>query len=82
MRAFRASGAHLRAMPRLLTWCDEASVTHWSQDDPVAPTTAVAFRKMRATGRLSKVHHPSERQIDGQTVGRQPPKRARSLRPR
>lgn len=82
MRAFRASGAHLRAMPMLLTWCDEASVAHWSQEDPVAPTTAVAFGKMQTTGRLSKVHHPSKRQVDGQTVGRQPPKLARALRPR
>ena len=82
MRAFRASGAHLQAMPKLLTWCDEASVAHWSRGDPVTPTPAEAYRKMQATGRLSKVHHPSARQVDGQTVGLQPPKRARSLRPR
>jgi hypothetical protein len=73
MRAFRASGAHLRAMPRLLTWCDEASVAHWTQDEPVTPTPDVAFAKMQASGRLSKVHHPSARQSAGQT---------RSLRPR
>ena len=81
MRAFRASHAHLRAMPRLLHWCDEASIAHWTEDDGVVPTTAVAFGKMRTTGRLSKVHHPSARQVEGQTTGHEPPKRGTSLRP-
>ena len=82
MREFLASGAHLRAMPRLLTWCDEASIAHWTQEDAVVPTTSVAFGKLRTSGRLSKVHHPSARQAEGLTVGSEPPKRARSLRPR
>jgi hypothetical protein len=36
MRAYMTSGVHLKAMPKLLDWCGEASVVHWTQDDPVA----------------------------------------------
>ena len=32
MRAFMASGAHLKAMPKLKHWCDEGSAAHWSQE--------------------------------------------------
>ena len=32
MRSFILSGAHGRSCPRLLEWCDEASVVHWTQD--------------------------------------------------
>jgi antibiotic biosynthesis monooxygenase len=81
MRAYRASGAHLRAMPRLLTWCDEASVAHWTQDEAPLPTPQDAFARMRATGRISKVHHPSARQSEGHTVGSAPPLQARALQP-
>ena len=81
MRAFRAAGAHLRVMPRLLAWCDEASVAHWMQDGAALPTTAEAFAGLREKGRTSKVHHPSERQAEGHTVGSEPPRQARPLQP-
>jgi hypothetical protein len=81
MRAYRAAGAHVRAMPRLLTWCDEASVAHWMQDDSTLPAPAEAFTRLRDTGRTSKVHHPSPRQTEGHTVGSQPPRQARALQP-
>ena len=29
MRVFVRSGPHKRVMPKLLHWCDEASVVHW-----------------------------------------------------
>jgi len=46
-------------MPKLLDWCDEASVDHWTQDIPVAPDWLEADRRMRTEGRPSKVRNPS-----------------------
>lgn len=64
MRAYIANGAHLSAMPKLLHWCDEASIVHWEQDDAIAPTWKVATDRMRAEGRASKVRHPSPNHAD------------------
>lgn len=59
MRAFMASGTHLKAMPMLLDWCDEASVVHWTQDNVAMPSWQEADRRMRTQGRPSKVRQPS-----------------------
>jgi hypothetical protein len=59
MNAFRTSGAHRAAMPKLLGWCDEASVAHWVQETTELPTWAEAHQRMMKEGRPSKVHHPS-----------------------
>ena len=37
MLAFMTSGAHKQAMPKLLDWCDEASVAGWEQEDSALP---------------------------------------------
>lgn len=62
MRAYRSSGPHLAAMPKLLDWCDEASVAHWEQHDAELPDWAEAHRRMVAEGRMSKVRCPSAAQ--------------------
>jgi hypothetical protein len=59
MRAFMTSGIHRRAMPKLLNWCDEAAVGHWTQETGELPDWAEAHRRMVKDGRPSKVHHPS-----------------------
>lgn len=59
MRAYMISGPHKAAMPHLLHWCDEASVAHWTQPDSTLPTWTEADRRMRTSGRISKVLHPS-----------------------
>ncbi|WP_233581010.1 DUF3291 domain-containing protein [Acidipila sp. EB88] len=61
MRAFMTSGAHRKAMPRLMEWCDEASVAHWVQDEAALPEWTEADRRMRESGRASKVRQPSAR---------------------
>ena len=66
MRAYRNSGAHKRAMPKLLEWCDEASIGHWEQEPAEPPDWREAHRRMVETGRLSKVNHPSARQKAGE----------------
>lgn len=63
MRAYRGAGAHMKAMPKLLDWCDEASVGNWEQPGAELPSWAEAHRRMATGGRLSKVRHPSERQL-------------------
>ena len=59
MESFRVAGAHLAAMPRLLRWCDEASVVHWTQDSTILPPWVEAYERMLKQGRPSKVHRPS-----------------------
>lgn len=59
MRAYMTSGAHRAAMPKLLHWCDQASVTHWETDDDTLPPWEDAASRMRSQGRPSKVLHPA-----------------------
>ncbi|WP_263373443.1 DUF3291 domain-containing protein [Granulicella aggregans] len=59
MRAYMISGAHKAAMPKLLHWCDEASVAHWMQEADTLPSWEQADERMRTEGRASKVLHPS-----------------------
>lgn len=68
MRAYRNTGAHMRVMPRLLGWCDEASVAHWEKENAGLPSAAEAFTRMQAEGRPSKVRHPSPAHSAGQVV--------------
>jgi hypothetical protein len=59
MRRYMTKGAHRRAMPHLMRWCDEASVAHWDQEEAILPSWEEADRRMRAGGRISKVNKPS-----------------------
>ncbi|MXP24890.1 DUF3291 domain-containing protein [Altererythrobacter indicus] len=59
MRAFMKSGAHAKVMPRLMHWCDEASVVHWHQETQALPDWTEADARMREAGRPSKVLHPT-----------------------
>src|SRR4030095_958746 len=63
MRAFRSSGAHMKAMPKLLDWCDEASYVHWEQEHAELPSWAEAHRRMVTEGKLSKVKNPAMAQL-------------------
>ena len=81
MRAFRNSGVHLRAMPKLLHWCNEASLTYFEQSGETPPDAAAAYERLRAEGRLSKVASPTARHQSGVRVGNSPPQRGQILKP-
>jgi hypothetical protein len=59
MRKYMTTGGHKEAMPKLMEWCDEASVAHWEQEGSALPSWEEADRRMRAEGRPSKVRKPS-----------------------
>jgi uncharacterized protein DUF3291 len=59
MRKFMTSGAHSKAMHKLVEWCDEAAVVHWTQDSAELPTWSEACQRLQKYGRRSKVNHPS-----------------------
>jgi len=74
MKRFRDTDWHKRAMPKLLHWCDEASVARWTQDAPALPDRNAMLERMTAIGRVSKVRHPTAAHAAGKTVpdGRAP----------
>ncbi len=57
MAAFRDSGAHRDSMPKLMLWCDEASVAHW-EGEPAADWDSI-YARMAAEGRSSRVKRPT-----------------------
>jgi hypothetical protein len=59
MKAFRGSRPHSKIMPRLVTWCDEASYAHWAPTDASVPTWQEAYEHLVGEGLLSRVAHPS-----------------------
>lgn len=60
MKSFMVSGVHRTVMPKLLKWCDEASVARWIQDSAQQPTWDEVHQRMQRHGRASRVNHPSE----------------------
>jgi len=72
MRAYMIAGAHRKAMPKLLEWCDEAAVAHWLQDEVALPTWPTALRMLIEKGRLSKLNHPSAAHQAGHIAGTAP----------
>ncbi len=62
LKAFMLAKPHGPAMRKLLEWCDEAALVHWSQPEPDLPTWTQAHQRMQSEGRTSKVNHPSEAQ--------------------
>jgi Domain of unknown function (DUF3291) len=77
MRRYMTAGAHKVAMPKLLDWCDEASVVHWEQGEDSLPSWEEADRRMRAEGRVSKVRNPSAKHA---TLSYRAPRTSRATR--
>ena len=59
MRAFMLAPPHGPIMRKLLGWCDEASLVHWTQDSEELPSWDTAHARLTAEGRPSKVNHPT-----------------------
>jgi heme-degrading monooxygenase HmoA len=59
MRAFMLAKPHGPAMRKLLHWCDEAALVHWTQSGAELPSWEEAHKRMQQEGRPSKVNHPS-----------------------
>lgn len=57
MKAFRDSGVHLEIMPKLMAWCDEASVVQ-SQGEAETDWDAI-YTRMVEQGRSSRVKNPT-----------------------
>jgi Antibiotic biosynthesis monooxygenase len=82
MNAYRTGGAHRRAMPRLLNWCDEAAVVHWTQEESSEiPFWQEAHQRMAEEGKLSKVNHSSPAQASGHIPAPEPGRIGQTLRP-
>jgi hypothetical protein len=63
MKQFMISGSHGRAMRKLLHWCDEAALVHWTQENTALPSWLEAHARLQTEGRRSKVNQPSAAHI-------------------
>jgi hypothetical protein len=59
MKAFMLAPPHGPTMRKLLEWCDEAALVHWTQDGHALPSWKEAHERLQREGRPSKVRHPS-----------------------
>ena len=59
MKAFMHAKPHGPTMRRLLHWCDEAALVHWTQAGAELPSWEEAHKRIQQEGRPSKVNHPS-----------------------
>jgi Domain of unknown function (DUF3291) len=59
MRLFMLAQPHGPTMRRLLNWCDEAALVHWTQAGAESPSWQEAHRRLQSEGRPSKVNYPS-----------------------
>ena len=59
MKAFMLAPPHGPTMRKLLDWCDEASLVHWTQEADALPSWQDAHQRLQRDGRPSKVRHPS-----------------------
>lgn len=82
MHAFRNSGAHRKAMPRLMYMCDQAAYTHFEQLTEAAPTADGAYQALSRDGKMSKVNAPSPQHLAGQRVGGSLPRSQQHWPPR
>src|ERR1700738_2578967 len=80
MRAYRNEGAHRKVMPRLLNWCDEAAVAHWSQETGDLPDWREAHQRLVNEGRSPRVNHPSPDHVANHIVLPQPSRIERILK--
>jgi hypothetical protein len=81
MNAYRTGGAHRRAMPKLLNWCDEAAVVHWTQESSEIPSWQEVHQRMVGEGKPSKVNHPSPDQASKHIPAPEPSRIERILKP-
>jgi hypothetical protein len=81
MRAFRNAGAHMAAMRRLIDICSGAAYAHWQQDTLELPAPDEIHTRMLASGKLSKVRHPSALQQAGKAAGDKLPRGFRAIAP-
>ena len=82
MRLFRNSGAHLKAMPKLLHLSNQASFTHFDQSGSDVPTPDAAWEQLSRAGRMSKVNAPTPEHLAGERVGRTRPRRPQHWAPK
>jgi hypothetical protein len=59
MRTFMLAPPHGPTMRKLLEWCDEAALVHWTQESAELPSWEEAHQRLQRDGRPSKVRHPS-----------------------
>ena len=59
MKTFMHSGVHGPVMKKLVNWCDEAAVVHWTQNGAELAPWEEAHQRLQRDGRRSKVNHPS-----------------------
>jgi heme-degrading monooxygenase HmoA len=81
MNAYRTGGAHRNAMPKLLNWCDEAAIVHWTEESADIPVWQTAKEHIVNEGRLSKVNHPSRAQVSNHIPGPEPSRIQSEIKP-